>query len=284
LKKRSLVTTRLAQGKTTFPSRGYASRMQIGLIGSGNMARALARGWGEPVLCTDSGSGRAQALVDELGGERLASNRELAERADLIVLCHKPYHLQQVADEVAPVAKVVASVLGATPTRTLQRAYQQSQVFALMPNTPVEIRQGVVVYAQREPDPAFTVDTAVEGQVLELFGRLGKVVTVPERLVGAATAISGVGPAYQALLAEAQVDAAVRHGLGASVAAELVTATMGGSAALIEQKGYDTLAVRREVTSPGGSTARGLEALERAGVRIAFQDAIDAVVNPPARG
>ncbi|HEX3802374.1 MAG TPA: pyrroline-5-carboxylate reductase [Solirubrobacteraceae bacterium] len=254
--------------------------MQIGLVGSGNMARALARGWGEPVLCTDSGSGRAQALVDELGGEHVASNRELAERVDLVVLCHKPYHLQQVADEIAPAAKAVASVLGATPTRTLQRAYQQSQVFALMPNTPVEIRQGVVIYAQREPDPAFTVDAEVERQVLALFERLGKLVTVPERLIGTATAVTGVGPAYQALLAEAQVDAAVRHGLGASLASELVTATMIGSAALIEQKGYDTLAVRREVTSPGGSTARGLDALERAGVRTAFQDAIEAVVNP----
>ncbi len=254
--------------------------MQIGLIGSGNMARALARGWGEPVLCTDSGSGRAQALVDELGGERVASNRELAERVDLVVLCHKPYHLQQVAEEIAPVAKTVASVLGATSTRTLQRAYEHSQVFVLMPNTPVEIRQGVIVYEQRETDPAFTVDAELERQVLAQFGRLGKLVTVPERLIGAATGVSGVGPAYQALLAEAQVDAAVRHGLGASLAAELVTATMSGSAALIEQKGYDTLAVRREVTSPGGSTARGLDALERAGVRIAFQDAIDAVVNP----
>jgi pyrroline-5-carboxylate reductase len=254
--------------------------MQIGLVGAGNMARALARGWGEPVLCTDSGSGRAQALVDELGGERLASNRELAARADLVVLCHKPYHLQQVAEEIAPSGRPIASVLGATPTRTLQRAYQQSQVFALMPNTPVEIRQGVIIYAQREPDPAFTVDQAVEQQVLELFGRLGKVVTVPERLMGAATAVTGVGPAYQALLAEAQVDAAVRHGLGAPLAGELVTATMSGSAALIEHKQYDTLRVRRDVTSPGGSTARGLDALERAGVRAAFQDAIDAVVNP----
>ena len=82
--------------------------MQIGLIGSGNMARALARGWGEPVLCTDSGSGSAQALADELGGERVASNRELAERADLVVLCHKPYQLEAVAKEIAGAAKVVA--------------------------------------------------------------------------------------------------------------------------------------------------------------------------------
>ena len=119
--------------------------------------------------------------------------------------------------------------------------------------------------------------------MLELFGRLGRVVTVPEHLLGAAAAISSVGPAYQALLAEAQIDAGVRQGLSAQLAAELMTATMSGSAALIEAKGYDTLTVRREVTSPGGSTVRGLDALERAGIRSAFQDAAEAVVNPPKR-
>ncbi len=255
--------------------------MRVGFIGAGNMARAIARGWGEPVLCTDGGSGRGQALVDELGGERLGSNRELAERVELVVLCHKPYHLDAVADQLRGLQTPIASVLGATPTPTLQAAYPQSQVFALMPNTPVEIRQGVVVYAQRDdPDG---IDGALESAVLARFGRLGRVVAVPERLLGAATAICGVGPAYNALLAEAQVDAGVRHGLGAVLAAELVTATMSGSAALIEAKGHDTLAVRREVTSPGGSTARGLDALERAGLRTAFQDAIDAVVTPDKR-
>ncbi|MDA8068371.1 MAG: pyrroline-5-carboxylate reductase [Actinomycetota bacterium] len=251
--------------------------MKVGLIGAGNMARALARGWGEAVLCTDGGSGRAQALVGELGGERVATNRELAERVDAVILCHKPYHLEQVAAEIAGVAETVVSVLGATGTSMLQRAYPSAQVFALIPNTCVEVRQGVTVYAQREAAEQAAVDPERERQVLALFARLGKVVSVPERLLDAATAISGVGPAYQALLVEAQVDAAVRRGLQAQLAAELVTATMAGSAALITAKGHDTLAVRREVTSPGGSTARGLDALERAGIRTAFQDAIDAV-------
>lgn len=240
----------------------------------------MARGWGEPVLCTDSGSGRAQALVDELGGERVASNRELAERADIVVLCHKPYQLDAVAEEIAGAAQIVASVLGGVDTRTLEARFRPGQVFALIPNTPVEIRQGVVVYAQA-PRVLAPLDVTVEARVLELFGRLGRVVTVPERLMAAATALCGVGPAYQALLAEAQVDAGVRKGLGAQLASELVTATMSGSAALIEARGHDTLAVRREVTSPGGSTARGLEALEAAGIRAAFQDAIEAVVTPP---
>jgi pyrroline-5-carboxylate reductase len=253
--------------------------MKIGLIGSGNMARAMARGWGEPVLCTDSGSGSAQALVDELGGERVASNRELAERVDLVVLCHKPYQLREIASEIGDSATAVASVLGGVRMADLGTAFHGPELFSLMPNTPVEIRQGVIVFAER--DPKYRRDEELEAQVLELFGRLGRVVTVPERLMGAATALCGVGPAYQALLAEAQVDAGVRKGLGARLAAELVTATMSGSAALIEAKSFDTLAVRREVTSPGGSTARGLEALEAAGVRAAFQDAIEAVLNPP---
>jgi len=96
-------------------------------------------------------------------------------------------------------------------------------------------------------------------------------------LLDAATSVAGVGPAYQALLAEAQVDAAVRHGLKPALAARLVVETMAGTAALLTARDYDTLAVRREVTSPGGSTARGLDALERSGVRGAFGAAIDAV-------
>ena len=81
----------------------------------------------------------------------------------------------------------------------------------------------------------------------------------------------------EALLAEAQIDAAVRHGLAPALADRIVAETMEGTAELLAHRDYDTRALRREVTSPGGSTARGLAALERAGVRAAFQDAIDAV-------
>ena len=248
--------------------------MQVGLIGAGNMARALARGWGGPVLCSDGGSGRARALADELGGEALASNVEVADRSDLVVLCHKPTPAQfnDVRREIAGHAKAVASVLGGVDTESLRKGYHVP-VFRFMPNTPVEVRQGVVCYsAERD------VDEEVEAQVLELFGRLGAIVRVPESLIDVASAVMSVGPAYQALLAEAQVDAAVRHGLGPALAGRLVAGTMSGTAALLEQRGYDTLMIRREVTSPGGTTARGLAALERGGVRAAFQDAADAVV------
>jgi pyrroline-5-carboxylate reductase len=109
------------------------------------------------------------------------------------------------------------------------------------------------------------------------------VVELPERLIEVATATSGVAPAYMALIVEAQVDAAVRRGLPAGQAATLAVETMAGSAALLSARGNDTLAVRREVTSPGGSTARGLAALERRSLRTAFQEALDAVVDGSPR-
>ncbi|MHB8659012.1 MAG: pyrroline-5-carboxylate reductase [Solirubrobacteraceae bacterium] len=247
--------------------------MKIGLIGAGNMARALARGWGEPVLCSDGGSGRSRDLAAELGGQALADNRAVAERADLVVLCHKPAQLALVAQEITGVAKSVASILGATPLAALRDAYPDTPVFRVMPNTPVEVRRGVICFAAGED-----VDPNLRARVIECFERVGSVIRLSERLMDPATAVMGVGPAYQALLAEAQVDAAVRHGLSPGLAGRLVTETMSGSAALLEQRGYDTLAVRREVSSPGGSTARGIAALERGGVRAAFHDAIDAVL------
>ncbi len=235
------------------------------------MARALARGWGDPVLCSDSGSGRAAALAAELGG-RAASNVEVAEEAELVILCHKPAQLGRVAKEIAGRAQAVSSVLGSAKIADLQGAYPGIPVFRLMPNTPVEVRRGVSCYA-----PARDAKPELEREVIILFERLGSVITVDESLLDAATSVAWVGPAYQALLAEAQVDSAVRYGLEAALAARLVVETMAGTAALLAARDYDTLAVRREVTSPGGSTARGLDALERSGVRGAFQAAIDAV-------
>src|SRR5213592_2798504 len=100
------------------------------------MARATARGWGEPVLCSDSGSGRAATLAQELGG-RAASNLEVAQEADLVVLCHKPAQLGEVASEIRDSAKAVASVLAPVSTAALRAEYWKVPVFRLMPNTPV---------------------------------------------------------------------------------------------------------------------------------------------------
>ncbi len=247
--------------------------MQVGFIGAGSMARALARGWGDPVLCTDAGSGRARALAGELGGAALASNRELAERADLVILAHKPAQLEQVAGEIAGTARAVVSLLARTPQADVARAYPGTPVLRVEPNLPVEVGRGVITLAQGDADPALS------DRVRALFARVGAVVVLPERLMSVAGGCAGVGPAYWALLVEAQVDAAVRRGIPAAQATELVTQTMRGSAELMVARGVDTLALRREVASPGGTTSRGLAALERGGVRAAFHAALDAVID-----
>src|SRR4051812_35166325 len=166
------------------------------------MARALAVGWGEPLLCTDGGSGRARALAAEVGGEAVSGNRELAERADLVVLAHKPAQLAAVAEEMAGTSKIVVSILARTKQADVRAAYPGTPVFRIEPNTPVEVRQGVMAFAI----PDAPADPDVLATVRELFGRLGTVVDVPERLMRIAGATGGVGPAYWALLVEAQVD------------------------------------------------------------------------------
>jgi pyrroline-5-carboxylate reductase len=249
--------------------------MQMGFIGAGNMASALARGWGEPVLCTDSGSGRAAALAQELGGEALASNRELAERADVVILAHKPAQLAEVAQEIAGTAKAIVSILAGAGLADLRAAYPGTPAIRVEPNTPVEIGKGVLAFAA----PDEPIDEQLQAAVRERFARLGAVVEVPERLMEVAGASSGVAPAYWALFVEAWVDAAVRRGMPVATAQELVIGGMAGTAELLRSYEGDTLALRRAVASPGGTTARGLAALERGGVRAALARAMDDVVD-----
>jgi pyrroline-5-carboxylate reductase len=247
--------------------------MQIGLIGCGNMARALARGWGRPLLCADPIAERARSLAAEVGGEALATNAEVARRSELLVLCHKPSQLQGVASEVAPHAQAVASILAVTPLAALEEAYAGRPVYRFMPSLPVEVRQGAVVQAAGPPR-----EEALDSAVHDLFAELGTLVVLEDRLLDVAMGLMSCGPAYVALVAEAQTDAGVRYGIPASQGAELVVQTLAGTAELLRRRGYDTLAVRREVASPGGLTARGLAALEQGGLRAAFSDALDAVL------
>jgi pyrroline-5-carboxylate reductase len=248
--------------------------MNVGLIGCGNMARAMARGWGRPVLCYDPLASRAQALAEETGGEALGSNAEVAERAELVVLCHKPAQLEDVAREVAPHARAVASILAATPLATLKASYEGLPVYRFLPSLPVEVRRGAVVRATDDPQ-----QEALDREVEELFASLGMLVALDDSLIDVAMGLMSCAPAYVALIAEAQVDAGVRRGIAPGQASALVTETLAGTAELLRRRGYDTLAVRREVTSPGGITARGLAALEHGGVRAAFSDALDAVLD-----
>jgi len=247
--------------------------MQLGLIGAGNMATALARGWGDPVLVHDAYRPRAEALVAELGGEVVDSNAELAQRADVLLLAHKPAGLERVAREVGADARGVISILGGVTLAALRGAYGGTPVVRMIPSVPVEVRQGVTCHA-RDAE----ADSGLEAQAVALFERVGLVVDLDEAQFEIAMGLMSCAPAYIALVAEAQVDAGVRAGLPADMAGELVAANIAGTAALLQARNMDTLAVRRAVTSPGGITARGLAALEHGGVRAAFDDAMQAVL------
>jgi pyrroline-5-carboxylate reductase len=243
--------------------------MKLGFIGAGNMASALARGIGEPIFVNDVVPGKAEALVEAVGGEVLETPAYVADASDAVVLAHKPGQLADVAAEIKDRAKIVVSILGGVPTTRVEEAYPGAAVHRFLPNIPVEVRQGVLIYSAREEDPA----------LLELFGRAGHIIRLPkEELIEPAMALMSCGPAFMALVAEALVDAGVLHGLSPDDAAAMVIETMAGSAAVLRESGGDTRDLRRRVTSPGGSTARGLAALEQAGLRAAFEDAVTAVV------
>ncbi len=249
------------------------------------MARALARGWERPLLCADPVAERARSLAAEVGGEALASNAELAARAELLVLCHKPAQLAAVAEEIGPGDAPVASILAVTPLAALRAAYPGRLVYRFIPSLPVEVRQGAVVQAagpgKLDGDAYGGSDPGFDAQVAELFAELGTLVVLDDALVDVAMGLMSCAPAYVALVAEAQVDAGVRRGIPAAQGSQLVVQTLAGTAELLRRRDYDTMAVRREVSSPGGLTARGVDALERAGLRRAFSDALDAVLDPP---
>jgi pyrroline-5-carboxylate reductase len=239
--------------------------MIVGFVGSGSMAAAMARGWAgefERMLFSDSGSGRAAALAEELGGEAVSS-AEIAGRADLVVLAVKPNKLEEVAPELEE-AKEVVSVLAITTLAQLQAALPAAEhVLRVMPNVAVEVRRGVLCVAG-SASPA--------GR--EKLDLLGHVIEIAEEDFDAATAVMGCSPAYFALAAAAIAEAGAKDGLDPQLARELVTETAAGTAELLRR--HDPAALSKAVASPGGATEAGLLALEREGARRAFEAAVEA--------
>jgi len=239
--------------------------MIVGFVGSGSMAAAIARGWAgefEQMLFSDSGSGRAQALAEELGGEAV-SNEEIGRRADLVLLAVKPDKLEEVAPALGG-AREVISVLAVVSLERLRTAFPAAaQVLRVMPNVGVEVRAGVLCVAG---------SASAEGR--KKLSLLGHVVEIAEEDFDEATAVMGCAPAYLAVAVEALADAGARAGLDEELARELVVETAAGTAELLRRR--HPADVRKAVASPGGSTEAGLEALEREGARGAFEAAVEA--------
>jgi pyrroline-5-carboxylate reductase len=213
------------------------------------------------MLFADSGSGRAAILAEEVGGEAVGGNAELAP-ADVVVLAVKPARLADVAEELEG-ARAVVSLLGATPHDRVQDAFPDARVARVMPNVAVEVRRGVLC-----------VVGEVDGELRDALGVLGHVVELPDSQFDAATAVMGCAPAYLALAVEAIAEAGAVAGLDPEMARELVVETTSGTAELLRER--HPADVRKAVASPGGSTEAGLEALERGGGREAFQAAVRA--------
>jgi pyrroline-5-carboxylate reductase len=253
--------------------------MKLGLIGAGNMASALARGIGEPVLVHDIDTAKAEALAGELGGEAVGSSAELAERADVVFLCHKPQQLAEVAEQAGGKARVVVSILAATPTDELEEAYPGVPVYRFIPNIPAEVRRGVLCYVAGS-----LAGEGPEREILDLVGRVGTVIPLEEEpLIEPAMALMSCGPAFLALIAESFADAGVGHGLAREDAVRMIVETMGGTAVYLAEHGYDTEAVKVRVATPGGTTEKGLIRLEESGVRDVCRVAVDAVVEATRR-
>lgn len=181
--------------------------MRVGFIGCDETAVALARGWGEAVLCADGDPARAIAMAASIGGDALLSYEAVAERAELVVLCHEPGKLREIADAIAPYAGVLVSTLPDTPLGALRDAYPGRPVYRVAVNPPVQIGRGIVVLAKR---PAQAADDAVR----RLFDRLGSVLEIDDALVD---------PAARLLSDTAQAVEAIRRRGGRSGLDELLT-------------------------------------------------------------
>ena len=248
--------------------------MKLGLIGAGNMASALARGIGEPVLVYDIDAAKARALAVELGGDAVGSNAELADRADAIVLCHKPKQLDEVAAEVGTRARVVISILAATTTEQLSAAYPGASIYRFIPNMNAEVKRGVLCYVAGS-----RAAQGPEDEILALMGGAGAVIRLgDEPLIEPAMALMSCGPAFMALVAESFADAGVAHGLDPDDAMRMVVETMGGTADYLARHDYDGPALRERVATPGGTTEKGLISLEDNGLRDVCRAAVDTVV------
>jgi pyrroline-5-carboxylate reductase len=247
--------------------------VKIGFLGAGSMATALARGLGEPALAFDVQEDRAVALAEAVRGEAVGSAQELARRADVVVLAHKPAHLEDAAEGVAGTAKAIASIVAATPLSRLEAVYPDTPVYRFIPNIPVEVGRGVFCYV-----PGTLADEGPREELLRLFGRAGAVIPLDEPLLEPATALMSCGPAFMALIVEALADAGSRHGLDPDQARRLVVETMAGSAAYLDANGLDAEELRSRVATPGGLTEKGLRLLEERGLRDALDGAVDLVV------
>ena len=260
---------------------------RIGMLGAGNMASALVRGLlasatlrPEQLRASDVRAEPLRRLEQEHGIVTHSDNRELVTWANVVVLAVKPQGitaaLDSVADELSS-EKLLISVAAGVPIDSLQaRLRGPSRIIRVMPNTPALVLAGATALAAGAHATPGDLSLAVS-----LFDAVGRTAVVSESLMDVATGLSGSGPAYVMIALEALADGAVRMGMPRDTALLLAAQTLLGAAKLQLDTGEHPAVLKDRVTSPGGTTAAGLQALETGGLRAAL---INAVVAATERG
>jgi pyrroline-5-carboxylate reductase len=254
----------------------------IAFLGAGQMAEAFVRGLlraellaPSDVWVSDIRPGRVEQLARDLGVNPASTNLEAVGHADMILVSVKPQDVPGLLDEVgADVSAdhLVISIAAGVTLRTLERRLpHHPPVIRVMPNTPALVQTGMAVLT-----PGARADQEHEAIALRLFGALGRAIVLPERHLDAVTALSGSGPAFLAVVAEALSDAGVRVGLPRDVAHLLAAQTMLGTGRMLADTGMHPALLKEAVASPGGTSIAGLHAMERGGIRALIMDAIVA--------
>ena len=251
--------------------------MNYGFLGCGNMGGALVKALSrvtKDITITDR-SGKARKLAQELG-IRYGSAEEIAASCDRIFLAVKPHMM---GDLLAPLQGVlqqrkpllITMAAGLTVARIEELAGGKLPVIRIMPNTPVAVGKGMTQYCRNE-----LVDEATIASFRENLRFSGQLDELEERLIDAASALSGCGPAYMYLFIEALADGAVACGIPRAKALEYAAATMVGAGEMVLATGMHPGALKDAVCSPGGSTIAGVRALEQHGFRGAAMDCVAA--------
>ena len=246
-------------------------------MGEALLSGLLRSGWvtADRVRCATRTAERAQTLAQTYGVVADTDTAGAAAAADVLVIAVKPQNmsalLESIAGAVTP-RQTVISVAAGVPTATIEAALADGvPVVRVMSNTPVQVDEAMSALAPgRHAGPEHL--KAAEG----VLGHVGKVVHLAEEHLDAVTALSGSGPAYFFLLAEAMIDAGILLGLSRDVSTELVIQTMVGSAKMLRDTGRHPVELREAVTSPGGTTIAAIRVLEEERVRAAFLNAIEA--------
>jgi len=254
----------------------------IAFIGAGNMGEALIRGLlaaqtmpPSRIIATDLRAERREFFTKTFGVRAIDDNAEAVKAADIVLLAVKPQQAAEVLAGFKTVmsdSKLIVSIAAGVTTATVERALGgKARVVRVMPNTPALVGAGAAALAKG----AYATDddlTTAEA----ILGAVGISVRVGEELLDAVTALSGSGPAYVFYVTEAMIKAGIAAGLDEALAKKLAIQTVYGSAKLLVESGEAPEALRRKVTSPGGTTEAALKVMTERKLEEIFTEAIQA--------